>query len=75
MQIDTEEVENESKKFFKELRSLDKNVRTFQPYIHTEQNLRNLTAALRTTAQLQNKAVSERHWMDLIRATKVCHAT
>ncbi|CAD7085079.1 unnamed protein product [Hermetia illucens] len=71
MQIDTEEVENECKKFFKELRSLDKNVRTFQPYIHTEQNLRNLTAALRTTAQLQNKAVSERHWMDLIRATKL----
>ncbi|XP_055614548.1 dynein beta chain, ciliary, partial [Uranotaenia lowii] len=69
--IDVEAMEVECKNYGKQLRQLDKDLRTWYPYLHIEAVLKNLLTSLRAITELQNPAIRERHWMELMQATKV----
>ncbi|XP_059622514.1 dynein beta chain, ciliary-like [Phlebotomus argentipes] len=69
--IDVEEMEQECKKFTKEIRALDKDVRDWEPYIYVEMILKNLVTSMRAITELQNPAIRERHWIELMKATKL----
>ncbi|KAK6632535.1 hypothetical protein RUM43_013303 [Polyplax serrata] len=68
--IDIEGVDFECKRFGKELRGLDKDVRTWNVYMTTEANLKNMMTSLRAVTELQNPAIRDRHWIQLMQATK-----
>ncbi|XP_017492047.1 PREDICTED: dynein beta chain, ciliary-like, partial [Rhagoletis zephyria] len=68
--IDTDELETECKKFTRDLRTLDKCIRDWAPYVYIVDILKELMASLRAITELQNPAISERHWLELMQATK-----
>lgn len=69
--INVEDMEQECKKFSKEMRTLDKDMRNWEAYIETEGMIKNLLTSLRAITELQNPAIRERHWVELMHATKV----
>lgn len=70
-QLDVEEMEQVCKKFTKDVRSLGKTVRHWQPFLHVEQLLKNLQTSLRAITELQNTAIRDRHWNELMQSTGV----
>lgn len=50
---------------------LDKDIRVWDVYIHTEGMLKNMMTSLRAVTELQNPAIRDRHWIQLMQATKV----
>ncbi|XP_070509872.1 dynein beta chain, ciliary-like [Chironomus tepperi] len=69
--INVEDMENECKRFSKEMRGFEKETKTLKPYIETEAMIKNLLTSLRAIIELQNPAIRERHWVDLMYSTKV----
>lgn len=69
--LDVEEMEQVCKKFTKDVRSLGKAVRHWQPFLHVEQLLKNLQTSLRAITELQNTAIRDRHWNELMQSTGV----
>lgn len=69
--IDIEVMDQECKKFGKELRGLDKEMRPWEPYVHMENSLKNLMTSLRAVTELQNPAIRDRHWFELMQTTGV----
>lgn len=69
--IDIEIMDQECKKFGKELRALDKGMRNWDPFVYTENSLKNLMTSLRAVTELQNPAIRDRHWQELMRTTQV----
>lgn len=69
--LDVEEMEQVCKKFTKDVRSLGKTVRLWQPFLHVEQLLKNLQTSLRAITELQNTAIRDRHWIELMQSTGV----
>ena len=53
------------------MRSLDKDLRGWIPYLHTEASIKNLMTSLRAITELQNPALRDRHWSELAYETKV----
>lgn len=70
--INVEEMENECKMFSKEMRAFEKDIKSLKPYLETEAMIKNLLTSLRAIIELQNTAIRERHWVELMHATKVC---
>lgn len=71
--IDVEGMEMELKKFAKEIRAMDKELRGWDVYIQLENTIKNMLTSLRAVTELQNPAIRERHWVQLMQATKVYH--
>lgn len=69
--LDVEEIEQHCKKFSKDIRMLNKMVRHWTPFKYIEQLLKNLVTSLRAITELQNTAIRDRHWLDLMKATGV----
>lgn len=69
--IDVEDMEQECKKLAKDIRTLDKDMRHWKPYIRLEVLIKNLVTSLRAITELQNPAIRERHWIELMHATKL----
>ncbi|XP_030371689.1 dynein beta chain, ciliary [Scaptodrosophila lebanonensis] len=69
--IDIENMDQECKKFGRELRGLDKTMRTWEPFIFMEASLKNLMTSLRAVTELQNPAIRDRHWVELMQTTHV----
>lgn len=69
--IDVEAMEMECKKFGKEIRAMDKELRGWDVYIQMEAMVKNILTSLRAVSELQNPAIRERHWIQLMQATKV----
>jgi dynein heavy chain len=69
--INADMMDNECKKFSKELRALDKEMRAWDVYNGVENDVKNLMTSLRAVTELQNPAIRERHWQELMHATKV----
>lgn len=69
--INVEDMEVECKKFSKDMRNFDKDMKTLKPYQETEAMIKNLLTSLRAIMELQNPAIRERHWAELMLATKV----
>lgn len=64
-------MEQECKKYGKELRLLDKDMRLWDPYIDADASLKNLMTSLRAVIALQNPAIRVRHWSELMNTTHV----
>ncbi|CAH0384803.1 unnamed protein product [Bemisia tabaci] len=72
--IDSEAMDMELKKFSKEIRSLDKDMRNWKIYLQLESMIKNMLTALKAVAELQNPAIRDRHWQQLMTATKVSYS-
>lgn len=70
--IDVENMDIECKKFAKEIRMLDKEMRSWDTYTGLEATVKNTLTSLKAVGELQNPAIRERHWNQLMKSTKVC---
>ncbi|XP_050527559.1 dynein beta chain, ciliary isoform X2 [Daktulosphaira vitifoliae] len=68
--VDVENMDIECKKFAKEIRALDKEMRSWNAYICLEATVKNMVTSLRAVGELQNPAIRERHWEQLMSSTK-----
>jgi len=69
--INVETMEMECKKFVKDIRTLDKEMRAWDAFSGLDSTVKNMVTSLRAVAELQNPAIRERHWEQLMIATKV----
>ncbi len=53
-------------------RALDKEMRAWDTYIGVESTVKNMLTSLRAVGELQNPAIRDRHWQQLMQATGVC---
>ncbi|XP_061694561.1 dynein axonemal heavy chain 11 [Syngnathoides biaculeatus] len=70
-EINIEQMDMELRRFAKEMKMLDKEVRLWDVYMGLESTVKNLLTSLRAINELQNSAVRERHWQQLMNTTKV----
>ncbi|XP_046391607.1 dynein beta chain, ciliary-like [Ischnura elegans] len=69
--IDVESMDIECKKFGKEIRGFDKEIKSWDLYLNLDALVKNMLTSLRAVAELQNPAIRDRHWAQLMEATKV----
>lgn len=62
------------KKFAKDIRSLDKEMRSWDAFTGLDNSVKNMITSLRAVNELQNPAIRNRHWQELMQATKVLPA-
>ncbi|KAH1023596.1 hypothetical protein HUJ04_012770 [Dendroctonus ponderosae] len=72
--IDVENMDIECKKFAKEIRMLDKEMRGWNTYTGLESTVKNTLTSLKAVGELQNPAIRERHWDQLMVSTKALAA-
>ncbi|KAM4697873.1 dynein axonemal heavy chain 11-like [Rhinophrynus dorsalis] len=70
-QINIEKMDMELRRFAKEMKTLDKEIRTWDVYLGLESTVKNLLTSLRAVNELQNPAVRKRHWLQLMSKTGV----
>uniref|UniRef100_A0A8D3CLD0 Dynein axonemal heavy chain 11 n=1 Tax=Scophthalmus maximus TaxID=52904 RepID=A0A8D3CLD0_SCOMX len=70
-EINVEQMDMELRRFAKVRRMLDKEVRVWDVYMGLESTVKNLLTSLRAVNELQNSAVRERHWQQLMNTTGV----
>jgi len=66
--IDVESMENDTKRFAKEIRTIDKEARGWDVFNGMETTVRNMITSLRVVAELQNPSIRDRHWHQLMKA-------
>lgn len=54
-----------------DIRALDKEMRAWDTYSGLENTVKNMITSLRAVAELQNPAIRDRHWQQLMQATGV----
>lgn len=59
------------KKFAKDVRSLDKEMRSWDAFVGLDNTVKNMITSLRAVSELQNPAIRDRHWQQLMQATQV----
>lgn len=69
--VSVEDLEQECKRYAKELRQLDKDIRVWKPYLYASDLITNLLSSLKAITALQNPAIRDRHWNELMKTTKV----
>ncbi|XP_051791984.1 LOW QUALITY PROTEIN: dynein axonemal heavy chain 11 [Erpetoichthys calabaricus] len=69
--INVEQLDVELRRFAKEIRTLDKEVRSWDAYTGLDSTVKNMLTSLRAVTELQNPAIRERHWQQLMIATNV----
>ncbi|NXF34813.1 DYH9 protein, partial [Nyctibius bracteatus] len=69
--INVENMDLECKKFAREIRNLDKEVRAWDAFTGLDSKVKNMLTALKAVAELQNPAIRERHWNQLMQMTGV----
>ena len=72
--INVENMEMECKRFVKEIRGLDKEMRAWDAFSGLDSTVKNMVTSLRAVGELQNPAIRDRHWQQLMQATKVSAA-
>ncbi|XP_061081745.1 dynein axonemal heavy chain 11 [Conger conger] len=70
-EINVELMDMELRRFAKEMKTLDKEVRVWHVYTGLEATVKNMLTSLRAVNELQNLAVRERHWLQLMNTTGV----
>ncbi|XP_054026357.1 dynein axonemal heavy chain 17 [Dryobates pubescens] len=70
-EINAEQMDMDCKKFAKEIRSLDKEMRSWDAFTGLESSVKNLMTSLHAVNELQNPAIRDRHWRELMQATQV----
>lgn len=74
-EINVEQMDMDCKKFSKDIRALDKEMRAWDAYSGVENTVKNMLTSLRAVGELQNPAIRERHWQQLMAATKVTQSS
>ncbi|NXS46386.1 DYH9 protein, partial [Balaeniceps rex] len=69
--INVENMDLECKKFAREIRNLDKEMRAWDAFTRLDSKVKNMLMALKAVAELQNPAIRERHWNQLMQMTGV----
>lgn len=69
--INVEQMDIDCKKFAKEVRSLDKEMKTWDAFVGLDNTVKNMITSLRAVSDLQNPAIRDRHWQQLMQATQV----
>ncbi|KAK7113097.1 dynein beta chain, ciliary-like [Littorina saxatilis] len=69
--INVEIMDMDCKKFSKDVRMLDKEMRAWDVYLGLEGTIKNMIASLKAVGDLQNPSIRERHWKQLMDATGV----
>ncbi|KAM6050175.1 dynein axonemal heavy chain 9 [Theristicus caerulescens] len=69
--INVENMDLECKKFAREIRNLDKEMRAWDAFTGLDSKVKNMLTALKAVAELQNPAIRERHWNQLMQMTGV----
>jgi dynein heavy chain len=54
-----------------DVRGLDKTMRGWHAYLGLETTVKNMLTSLRAVGELQNSAIRDRHWDQLVQATRV----
>jgi dynein heavy chain len=57
--------------FFQEIRALDKEMRAWDAFCGMDSTVKNMVTSLRAVGELQNQAIRDRHWEQLMQATQV----
>ncbi|KAL6489651.1 hypothetical protein MHYP_G00033920 [Metynnis hypsauchen] len=70
-EINVDEMDAELRRFAKEMQVLDKEARGWAVFMGLDCRLRDLLTSLRAVAELQNRAMRDRHWTQLVKATGV----
>uniref|UniRef100_A0A665V5K8 Dynein, axonemal, heavy chain 11 n=1 Tax=Echeneis naucrates TaxID=173247 RepID=A0A665V5K8_ECHNA len=70
-QINVEQMEAELWSFAKDMRKLDKEARVWDVYSGLDLYVKNLFTSLRAVSHLQNLAIRDRHWVQLIKTTQM----
>nr|XP_020468391.1 dynein heavy chain 11, axonemal-like isoform X3 [Monopterus albus] len=70
-QINVDQMDAELRRFAKDIQKLDKEARAWDVYSGLDLYVKNLLTSLRAVSQLQNLAIRERHWVQLIRTTQM----
>ncbi|KAM9310019.1 dynein axonemal heavy chain 11 [Pholidichthys leucotaenia] len=65
-EINVDQMDAELRRFAKDIRNLDKEARVWNVYSGLDLYVKNLLTSLRAVSQLQNLAIRERHWVQLI---------
>ncbi|BHF75205.1 Dynein heavy chain 9, axonemal [Sparganum proliferum] len=71
LEIDVDQLDADCRNFAKDLRRLDKEVRAWGTYLGVEEAVKNMTTSLQAVKELQNPAIRDRHWAQLMVATGV----
>lgn len=69
--IDVENMDMECKRFAKDIRGFDKEMRDWNLFKGLETHVKNMLTSVRAVGELQNPAIRDRHWQQLVQATKV----
>ncbi|XP_061675536.1 dynein axonemal heavy chain 11 isoform X2 [Syngnathoides biaculeatus] len=70
-EINLEQMDVELRGFAKDMRKLDKEARVWNVYSGLDLFVKNLLTSLRAVSQLQNLAIRERHWVQLIKTMQM----
>uniref|UniRef100_A0A8C5WIH4 Dynein axonemal heavy chain 17 n=1 Tax=Leptobrachium leishanense TaxID=445787 RepID=A0A8C5WIH4_9ANUR len=70
-EINVDNMDLECKRFAKDIRNLDKEMRAWDAFVGLDNQVKNILTSLRAVAELQNPAIRERHWFQLMQATGV----
>ncbi|NWI54818.1 DYH17 protein, partial [Calyptomena viridis] len=70
-ELNVEDMDIECKKFAKDIRGLDKEMKGWDVFVGLDSNMKNMITSLRAVSELQNPAIRDRHWQELVQATKV----
>lgn len=66
-----EQMDIDCKKFAKDVRSLDKEMKAWDAFVGLDNTVKNMITSLRAVSELQNPAIRDRHWQQLMQATQV----
>ncbi|GAB0197572.1 dynein axonemal heavy chain 17 [Grus japonensis] len=69
--INVEQMDIDCKKFSKDIRSLDKEMRSWDAFTGLDNSVKNMITSLHAMNELQNPAIRDRHWQELMQATQV----
>ncbi|CAG7732677.1 unnamed protein product [Allacma fusca] len=69
--INVENMDIECKRMAKEVKAMDKDVKNWTIFNNLEAKIRNMISSLKSVSELQNPSIRERHWQELMAATKV----
>ncbi|XP_017386889.1 dynein heavy chain 9, axonemal isoform X4 [Cebus imitator] len=69
--VNVEAMDFECKQLARHIRNLDREVRAWDAFTGLESTVWNTLSSLRAVAELQNPAIRERHWRQLMQATGV----
>lgn len=69
--INVEQMDVDCRRFSKDIRGLDKEMRAWDTFTGLENTVKNMLTSIRAVTELQNPAIRDRHWLQLMQATGV----